>query len=595
MKTLAFALAITLLVPTLKAETDISLESKPVVDTPWSTWAQKPTIFALLNLMKIRDNLLEKNLFSTQDFKNLAPYTCPESTKTVRTVEGYCNSQQTPYMGAAGTAFGRNIPLDKIKSPTEHEIMDPNPRLISRELLTRKKFKALPNLNVLGVAWLQFMVHDWVNHKKQGYETGSVYELPLESGDPLGLTSLIVPKSAKYQGADALVTSYTNMETHWWDGSQLYGSRGEIHKKLRTFVDGKMILDGDGHLPRDLFGQEVVGVNENWWLGLSLMHTLFAKEHNRIADELKKQYPLWSDQQLFDKARLINAALMAKIQVVDWTPQTHQNKAVKMGMNSTWNGLFNLGSLIKTVVGGKNDFHNASYALTEEFVSAYRLHPFLPESIEVKSLNDKLADQVIPVPEMRNQSVSSILDSHPMNDLLYSFGKATAGAQTLNNYPNFLQELSVPVIGKMDLGAVEIIRDRERGVPRYNEFRRLLQLKPIKTFEDLTKDPETLDSLKRIYRNDIELIDLMVGTLAEETRPEGLGFGETFFQIFTFMTPRRLEADRFFTTDFRAEVYTEFGMKWIKANDFKTVLLRHHPELAAKLPKSQPVFAPWTK
>lgn len=594
MKTLALALAAILFVQTLPAET---IDGYPTVETkqpetPWSTWSQKPTIFALLSLMKIRDSLLNKNLFSTIDFSKLPQETCLESVKFVRTVDGRCNSLETPLMGVAGMPFGRNIPLAKVKKPTVQEIMDPNPRLISRTLLTRKTFKPLTNLNVLGVAWLQFMVHDWINHKKSGYDTDSIFEIPLDANDPLGVPSLIVPKTSGFRTSDGAAI-YPNTETAWWDGSQVYGSDIKTHKKLRAFVGGKMRVDEKGNLPRDLFGQEEVGVNENWWLGLSLMHTLFVKEHNRIAEALQKAYPTWDDQKLFDVARLINAAVMAKIQVVEWTPQVHQNGGVKMGMNSTWNGLFNLGATLKTVVGGKNDLRNVPYSLTEEFVAAYRFHPFLPEAVTITSLNKSKTDVSVGLANMRNQQSAELIDSVGTSNLIYSFAKATAGAQTLNNYPNFLQDLSMPVIGKMDLGAVEIIRDRERGVPRYNEFRRLLQLKPIKKFEDLTTDPEKLANLKSVYRNDIELIDLMVGAMAEDVRPDGVGFSETFFQIFTFMTPRRLEADRFFTTDYRPEVYTQLGMDWIKKSDFKSILLRHYPELANKLPKSQKVFAPW--
>ena len=50
------------------------------------------------------------------------------------------------------------------------------------------------------------------------------------------------------------------------------------------------------------------------------MHTLFAREHNAICDMLKGHHPTWDDEQLFLKARLINAALIAKIHTVEWTP-----------------------------------------------------------------------------------------------------------------------------------------------------------------------------------------------------------------------------------------------------------------------------------
>ncbi len=97
--------------------------------------------------------------------------------------------------------------------------------------------------------------------------------------------------------------------------------------------------------------------------------------------------------------------------------------------------------------------------------------------------------------------------------------------------------------------------DRERGVPRYNQFRRQIGLNPITKFEDLTTDAATLTKLKTLYSNDIEKIDTLVGMLAETTRPDGFAFGETAFQIFILNASRRLMTDRFYTKDYRPEIY----------------------------------------
>lgn len=59
------------------------------------------------------------------------------------------------------------------------------------------------------------------------------------------------------------------------------------------------------------------------------------------------------------------------------------------------------------------------------------------------------------------------------------------------------------------------------------------------------------------------------------------------------MASRRLKSDRFFTTDYRPEVYTEQGLEWVDRNSMVTVLLRHHPELAPALAGVTNAFAPW--
>ena len=88
------------------------------------------------------------------------------------------------------------------------------------------------------------------------------------------------------------------------------------------------------------------------------------------------------------------------------------------------------------------------------------------------------------------------------------------------------------------------MRDRERGIPRFNEFRRLTHLPPVESFEKLTPNREHSNLLKELYEGDIEKVDLLIGCLAEEPRPDGYGFGETAFNIFLLMASRRLKTDR---------------------------------------------------
>src|SRR5260370_34996910 len=66
-------------------------------------------------------------------------------------------------MGMAGTRFGRNVPLE-YTWPDKDRMMVPNPREISRKLMTRDTFNPATAGNALIAAWLQFMVHDWVSH-----------------------------------------------------------------------------------------------------------------------------------------------------------------------------------------------------------------------------------------------------------------------------------------------------------------------------------------------------------------------------------------------------------------------------------------------
>jgi Animal haem peroxidase len=97
---------------------------------------------------------------------------------------------------------------------------------------------------------------------------------------------------------DRKCPAYVNTNTAWWDASQLYGSSEAVTTELRgNAIDGKLKLTEKGteaFLPRDTSGLPMTGFNSNWWIGLELLHTLFALEHNAICDVLHTKYPEWS-------------------------------------------------------------------------------------------------------------------------------------------------------------------------------------------------------------------------------------------------------------------------------------------------------------
>jgi hypothetical protein len=158
-----------------------------------------------------------------------------------------------------------------------------------------------------------------------------------------------------------------------------------------------------------------------------------------------------------------------------------------------------------------------------------------------------------------------------------------------------MRNLSTPDGQLRDLGTVDILRDRERGVPRYNQFRRLLRMPAPKTFEELTGgNKELARELREVYNGDIELVDALVGSHSEPL-PKGFGFSDTAFRIFIVMASRRLKSDRFIAGQWNAETYTKEGFHWVQHTGMKDVLVRHFPELKGVLEKSKNVFAPWEK
>jgi hypothetical protein len=468
-------------------------------------------------------------------------------------------------------------------------------------------------------------------------------------------------------------------------------------------------------------GQEAVAFPDNWNIGLSFYHNVFAREHNLFVDAFRFEArnnpdadsglrrPEHPDQvisnnevtagELFEVARLVVAAEIAKIHTIEWTTQLLYNEPVYLAMNANWSGLFNehplvnaalerviqrltrsakakkntgwyaafaagpgivgLGNTQADVNGGINHF-GSPFNFPEEFINAYRLHPMLPDFIEFRELNGdrNVVKSKIAVSETLRGEATRAMHRHGPANWALSFGRQRLGKLTLRNHPKFLQSLSMPRLnsasGKIDVAALDLIRDRERGIPRYNEYRRQYGLKQLTKFDDFidlreaknSEQQELVKLLREIYgqhrcdsskiitraqKNDdgsqindclghpngslvdnIEDVDAVVGWLAEFARPHGFAISETQFQVFILNASRRLFSDRFLTSSFRPAFYTNLGYNWVnnngpgakifeptKANGhtvevspLKRVLQRTVPELRVELEQVVNVFDP---
>ncbi len=569
-------------------------------------WARLPTPLALPVLIGLRDRLREKNLYDTgRGPLDKPPFTDPHQAdyRGARTLDGTYNDLSDPLMGAIGSRFGRNVPLEHTWQEEPPELLDPNPRLISRKLLTRESFQPATTVNLLAGAWIQFEVHDWFSHG-EGDPTRP-WEIPLEDDDPWPHHPMKIDRTLPDPSSEpGKPATFVTKDTHWWDASQVYGSNPEFADALRTHEGGKLKIDDEGLPPKELDAHvDFKGVAGNFWIGLALLHSLFMREHNLVCDQLHKKYPQMTDQELYEKARLVVAALMAKIHTVDWTPAIIAHPTTVLALRANWYGLLgeqidkhfgrlSTNEVIRGIPGSPTNHHGVPYSLTEEFVAVYRMHPLIPDEFVFRSLRDDSVLQRRELPEVGALDVRARLGEMSMVDIFYSFGRSHPGAITLHNYPRFLQDFHRPAGDQIDLAAIDILRVRERGVPRYNEFRRLFHLNPVSSFEELTDNPVWAEELRRIY-GDVERVDLMIGMYAEP-KPKGFGFSDTAFRVFILMASRRLESDRFFTTDYRPEVYTQAGFDWVESNTMRSLLLRHFPELEPALEGVANPFAPWT-
>jgi hypothetical protein len=571
-------------------------------------WDRLSTFLAAVNLGVFRDRLRAHNLHHT-GYGIRASGDWSAGRERWRSPDGSFNSLDHPRMGMAGARFGRNFPLTECVPDGGDELLDPNPRVISQELLARDTFIPETKLNLLAAAWIQFETHNWFSHGVP--QPGNEFKIPLESKDEwpdrdrvdgcMQIRRTLADTTPRETWLGATPT-FRNTTSHWWDAGQIYGSSQSRQADIRSGTEGKIAIGPDGMLPEDPAhpGIDLTGFNDNWWVGLSLLHNLFVREHNVLCDALKARYPAWRDEELFQRARLINAALIAKIHTIEWTPGILAHPALDFAMHANWSGvpcrvmravLGKNNEAAYGIVGSPTDQHSAPYAMTEEFTSVYRLHPLLPDEVNVRRLDT--GKQVrCDLVNMQGVSTRRFMEEHGFTNLLYSFGISHPGAIRLHNFPNFLRQFKKDGQPLLDVAAIDIMRDRERGVPRYNRFRELLGKRRVDTFEEITSIPDDAAKMREIYKN-VDRVDLLVGLLAEEDRPQGFGFSDTAFRIFILMATRRLKSDRFFTDDYRPEIYTDFGLDWINNNNLKSVLLRHVPQLGPALEGVKNCFAPW--
>jgi hypothetical protein len=570
-------------------------------------WDRLPVPFGLLVLIGLRTKLRQENLTDLGGVaaENLPPLEPPSAEQRARrTADGSYNDLRQPRMGMAGSRFGRNIPAERIVPATPAEVMTPNPREVSLTLLTRDEFVPAPTVNSLVAAWLQFMIRDWLSHGTS--PTDNPWVIPLHAEDSWPERPMHIMRTrddpTRPPGTPGPQTR-VNVLSPWWDGSQIYGVDAADQRQRRSGVDGKLRVLDNGMLPRPQDPAQDPSRVPGFWLGLALMQTLFTLEHNAICDKLRATYPAWDDEEIFQRARLVNAALLAKIHTIEWTPAVISHPTTKVALRANWFGLagerlhrlfgrISKSEVISGIPGGATDHYGVPYSLTEEFVAVYRMHPLMRDDWDMRSVVDDRPVGQYTLRQLAGPNVFRVLDEVSMPDLFYSFGRLPPGLVTLHNFPRNLQEFERPDGHYQDLAATDILRSREMGVPRYNEFRRLLHLRPARDFESLTDNPRWAAELRRVYDGDIERVDLTVGMFAEPL-PKGFAFSDTAFRIFILMASRRLNSDRFFTEYYTPAVYTQVGMDWIADNSMVTVLLRHYPSLRAPMLNVVNAFQPW--
>ena len=217
-------------------------------------WHELPRPLALLNLRAFRDDLREMNLYGP----TRAPEpnggngaAAVEEVPKYRTYDGSMNDPAHPEMGMAGVRFGRNHPLGMHDPRADAAADDAEPaRGVSTQLLNRDDVQAGDDAQRARRRLDPVREPRLVRPRREPRRpTSSTCRSP--KGDDVGRATRCRSGATSRRPTRrpaGLPPTYVNTVTHWWDGSQIYGSSEERSRQLRTGEDGKMIVE-DGRLP----------------------------------------------------------------------------------------------------------------------------------------------------------------------------------------------------------------------------------------------------------------------------------------------------------------------------------------------------------
>jgi len=463
-----------------------------------------------------------------------------------RTIDGSNNNPEHPEWGKSGDLLRRVAPAayaDDIAAPAGP--LRPNPRALSNAILAQPELRE-ERMGMSDIFWLwgQFIDHD-ISLTEVG-EHLEPFPLSIPQGDPwfdpdgTGTREMAFERSAwdPATGTDPdNPRQQTNIITTWIDASQVYGSdpvraaalrRNDGSGKLKTSA-GELLPFNTAGLPNaggtspDLFLAGDVRANEN--LLLTAMHTVWLREHNRIADEIAAANPGLSGDSVYEEARARVGAMLQVITYKEFLPSLLGHGAL-----APYSGYDD--DLDPAVA---NAFSTAAFRLGHSMVAPVlrRLDPDLkpitegPLPLRHAFFSPEQLQRPRAVAElMRGAAIGTMqhLDRHIVDDLR-----------------NFL--FGPPGSGGFDLGALNIQRGRDHGLPDYNTIRVAYGLPPVASFAEITGDPELQAVLRHIYSG-VDNIDPWIGALAED-RLNGAMIGPLLRTALTEQFSRLRDADRF--------------------------------------------------
>ena len=492
-----------------------------------------------------------------------------------RTIDGTCNNLKKPLLGSSGTAFKRLVPpiyedginslrgtlqaQNKLKRISPFLPPVPSARLISETVILNISQDELPFTHLL-MQWGQFLDHDLdlgpeLEEECEGCKFTEICQpikvpdldrsfgrgtknngtcLPFRRSVPV--FEILKPLSFSPE-------EQVNDLTSFIDGSMVYGSRLEQSLPIRAFVGGllleglrfpknqpalpidtKMLVQCPNRMDCFLCGE--VRCNEQF--SLTIMHTLWFREHNRCARQLTKINPFWSDEKLYQTCRKIVGALIQKITFQDYLPKVlgYKNFDIFIGPYRGYNPLVDPSI--------PNAFATAAYRYGHSLI-----RPFF----------DRLNEKYLPLPVGPLNLVDAFFAPNQFKTSLGTDpimrGWVSVNARRMDEFMNSVlttQLFQTPLSPGLDLASLNLQRGRDHGLAPYLIYRNFCFEKfGIASYFE---NDLTLVRFLKLYGG-LDSAELWLSGIAESRLPEGL-IGATFSCIFGITFRGVRDGDRFF-------------------------------------------------
>ncbi|XP_008185071.1 LOW QUALITY PROTEIN: peroxidasin [Acyrthosiphon pisum] len=478
-----------------------------------------------------------------------------------RTIDGTCNNLQNPLWGSSHTQFRRilkpiyengfNTPIGWTKGMKYYGFEKPGARLVSTSMIRTNEITSDEEITHMVMQWGQFLDHD-LDHAipsttKESWEgldckKTCAYSFPCFPMDVPPNDDRIKNRrcmdfirSSSICGTDTTSVFFDKLQpreqinqlTAFIDGSQIYGFTNDRSFILREVQTGFGLMRGGissnfGKEMLPIAGAEEVDcrrdltesdtgcylagdIRANEQVGLLAMHTIWIREHNRIARELRRINPHWEGDVLFHEARKIVGAELQHITFKHWMPYVLGPKGMDMlgqyqGYDPTVDpsisnvfatAALRFGhSIINPVLSRLDDnfttIPQGDLSLGKAFFTPWRLSD--------EGGTDPLMRGFFAVPAKRKMPKQNLNDQ--LIDHLFTSAHAVS----------------------LDLAAMNIQRSRDHGIPGYTEWRTVCNMSRAESFDDLKNeisDNDVRNKLKELYGHPGN-IDVWVGGILED-------------------------------------------------------------------------------